>query len=217
MATKKQKEELIEALKAEKKKFEITLQGYGGEIAVGTITEEQYEFWKDREDLEEHAYDFDNELDIPEDMKIATDGGWYECDNLEHRNGCEFDSACMIYVHDEDGNEVFSCPLCYSELEEKGVYVEGILDREYRVEHDSDAKYYFLGQAFEKGCFQTYEIEDYKFDPTKLNFSIIDVEGWTLVDGVSYMSEELDDTGGYSTTGKSSFFKVFKVGEDGED
>jgi hypothetical protein len=214
MATKAQKEELIEALKAEKKKFEISLQGYGGEIAVGRISKEQYEFWKDREDLDEYAYDFENELEIPEEMKLFSDGSWYECDDLEHENGCEFDSYCTVYVYDEDGNEVFSCPLDYSELESKGVYVDGIANDEYRVEHDSDARYYFLGQSIEKGCFQTYIIEDYKFDPAKLNFRINDIEGWNLVTGVSYMSEELDDTGGYSTTGKSSFFKVYAVEEN---
>lgn len=211
MATKKQKEELMEALKAEKKKFEISLQGYGGEIAIGRITKEQYEFWKDREDLDEYAYDYDGEIEVPEDMKLFSEGSWYECDDLEHENGCEFDSYCTVYVHDEEGNEVFSCPLDYSELEARGVYVDGIANDEYRVEYDSDAKYYFLGQSIEKGCFQTFTVEDYKFDPAKLNFRINDIEGWNLVTGVSYMSEELDDTGGYSTTGKSSFFKVYAV------
>jgi hypothetical protein len=35
-----------------------------------------------------------------------------------------------------------------------------------------------------------------------------------LVNGVSYESEELDDTGGYSTTGKSSEFKVYDLEGD---
>lgn len=211
MATKKQKEELIEALKAERKKFEIHLTGYGGEIVLGRITENQYNYWKDREDLDEYANDYDNEIDVPDEVKFITDGSWYECDDLIHENGCEFSNACWITVYDEDGNEVFTSCLDYEDLESKGVYVDGIANDEYRVEWDSDAKYYFLGQNFEKGTFQTYEVEDYKFDPAKLNFRINDIEGWTLVTGVSYMSEELDDTGGYSTTGKSCEFRVFKA------
>lgn len=214
MATKAQKEELIEALKAEKQKFEISLQGYGGEIVLGRITKEQYEFWKDREDLDEFAYDWDGGMDVPEEMKIFGPGDWYGCDDLAHENGCEFSDCCMIYVHDSQGNEVFTSPLSYSALEERGIFVEGIADEEYRVGWDSDAKHYFLGQNFEKGCFQTYEVEDYKFDPHKLNFRINDIEGWTIVTGVSYMSEELDDTGGYSTTGKSSEYRVYSVDEE---
>lgn len=214
MATKQQKEELIEALKAEKQRFEISLQGYGGEIVLGSITKEQYEYWNDRGDIDEFANDWDNEMEIPEDMQIFSGGEWHDCDNLEHESGCEFDSSCMIYVHDQDGKEVFACPLDYDELEKRGVFIDGMANDEYRVEHDSDAKYYFSGQNFEKGCFQTYEVEDYKFDPKKLNFRINDIEGWVLVTGVSYMSEELDDTGGYSTTGKSMDFRVTAVGND---
>ena len=214
MATKAQKEELLEALKAEKKKFEISLQGYGGEIAIGAISKEQYEFWKDRDDLEEFAYDWDGEMDIPDEMKMFDPGDWYSCDNIAHENGCEFSDYCMIYVHDEEGNEVFSSPLSYSALEERGIYVEGMASDELRVGWDTEHKYYFLGQNFEKGCFQTYEVEDYKFDPAKLNFRINDIEGWTIVTGVSYMSEELDDTGGYSTTGKSCEYRVYSVDDD---
>lgn len=214
MATKLEKEELIEALKAEKKKFEIHLTGYGGEIVLGRITKEQYEFWKNRDDLEEFANDWDDEYKIPEEMKFISNGNWYECDDLIHENGCEFSNACWITVYDENNNEIFNCPLDYTDLENRGVFMEGALQDEYRIEWDSDAKYYFLGQNFEKGTFQTYEIEDYKFDPAKLNFRINDIEGWVLVTGVSYKSEELDDTGGYSTTGKSCEYRVFSVDEE---
>jgi hypothetical protein len=212
MATKKQKQELLEALRAEKKKYEIHLSGYGGEIAIGRITKEQYEFWKEREDLSNHCHDWDNELEIPDDMIIARDGSWYECDDLAHENGCEFSSACWVSVYDENSNEVWSCPLDGAELEERGVYVEGMNRDEYYVAYDSDAEYYFYGQNFEKGTFQTYEIEIYgKFDPARLNFSTIDVNGWELVNGVSYESIELDDTGGYSTTGKSTDYSVERI------
>jgi hypothetical protein len=214
MATKAQKQELMEALKAEKQKFEIHLTGYGGEIVLGRITKEQYEFWRDREDLEEFTGDWDDEMDIPEEMKFFSSGSWYECDDLVHENGCEFSNACWVTVYDKDNIEVFSCPLDFTELENKGVFVDGIAQDEYRVQWDSDSKHYFLGQNFEKGTFQTYEVEDYKFNPQKLNFQINDIEGWTLVTGVSYMSEELDDTGGYSTTGKSCDFKVYSVDND---
>jgi hypothetical protein len=212
MATKKQKQELLEALRAEKKKYEIHLSGYGGEIAIGRITKEQYEFWRDREDLSDHCHDWDNELEIPDDMIIARDGSWYECDDLAHENGCEFSSACWVSVYDENNDEVWSCPLDGAELEERGVYVEGMNRDEYYVAYDSDAEYYFYGQNFEKGTFQTYEIEIYgKFDPARLNFSTIDVNGWELVNGVSYESIELDDTGGYSTTGKSTDYSVERI------
>jgi hypothetical protein len=212
MATKRQKQELLEALRAEKKKYEIHLTGYGGEIAIGRITQEQYEFWKDREDLDEHCHDWDNEMEIPDNVIIARDGSWYECDDIAHENGCEFSDACWVTVYDENNNEVWTSPLSSAALEERGVGVEGMNRGEHCVEYYTDAEYYFWGQNFEKGTFQTYEIEVYgKFDPAKLNFSTIDVNGWELVNGVSYESVELDDTGGYSTTGKANDYGVERI------
>ena len=212
MATKKQKQELIEALRAEKKKYNIHLQGYGGEFVLGSITKAQYEFWKDRDDLAEFAYDWDNEIEVPEEAKMFTDGNWYECDNLHHANGCEFSDLCSVVVYDEEGNEVWSSPLSVSALEDRGVGVDGMNRDEYYIEYDTTEEYFFAGQSFEKGTFQTYEIEIYgKFDPARLNFSTNDVNGWEFVDGVSYESIELEDTSGYSTTGKGSEFRVHKI------
>lgn len=213
MATKKQKQELIEVLKAERHRYEIQLQGYGGEIAIGRISRRQYEFWRDRDDLEEFAYDWDNELDIPEEMKIFSPGDWYDCDDVAHESGCEFSDICAVVVYDENSNEVWRSPLCYSSLEANGIDPNGFAgDDAYCYERDGE-KWFFIGQNFEKGVFQTYEVECFgKFDPKRLSFSLIDVDGWELVNGVSYESIELNDTGGYSTTGKSSTFKVFELG-----
>ena len=214
MATSEEKQELLEAIKAEKKRYEVLLQGYGGEIVIGSITKEQYEFWKDREDLDEYAYDWDGEMDVPTAMRMFEYGSWHDCDNISHQSGVEFSDMCSVIVVDEEGNEVWSSPLSIPALENRGVYVDGINSEEEWVEN-TDHRYYFLGQNFEKGTFQTYEIETIgKFDPWKLNFSIVNINGWVLVNGVSYESEELDDTGGYSTTGKSSEYKVHDVEDE---
>jgi hypothetical protein len=69
-----------------------------------------------------------------------------------------------------------------------------------------------MAQSIEKGTFFTGEFETLgRFDPAKLSFSLIDVEGWCLVNGVSYASQVIDDTGGYSTTGKGLEYRVFEV------
>jgi hypothetical protein len=213
MATRRQKEELIEALKAEKRTYEIALSGYGGEIVLGSITKEQYDFWKDRDDFDEHCNDWDNELEVPEDMVVVKDGCWHDVDNLGHECGAEFTSLNYVTVVDKESNEtVFESSLDSEELEKHGVDPEGFAVDEYYVQFDSDAKYAFLGQSVEKGTFFTGEVEVIgKFDPRKLSFSYIDIEGWQLVNGVSYQSEIVDDTGGYDTTGKSLDFKIFEV------
>jgi hypothetical protein len=213
MATKKQKEELIEALKAEPATYEIILSGYGGEIVLGRVNKEQYEFWSERDDFDEHCNDWDNELEVPEEMQVVRDGSWHDCDDLAHECGAEFSSLNYVsVVNKATGETVFECPLDYDELEKHGIDPEGIASEEYYISADSDAEYAFLGQSVEKGTFFTGEIEILgKFDPRCLSFSYIDVEGWQIVNGVSYKSEIVDDTGGYDTTGKSLDFKIFQV------
>lgn len=201
-------------VKLNEKKFQIHLSGYGGEIVLGRITKSQYEFWRGNTDLEEHAQswsDEDNELNIPEDMQLFTDGMWYDRDDLEHEYGCEFAKSCLVTVYDESNKEVFCSTLDYDTLSTKGVVIEGIAKIKYRVSNESDAKYFFFGQSFEYGTFQTYEIIDKEFDPVKLSFCVSDIEGWALITGVSYMSKELENTGEGSTTGKGSTFEVLAV------
>jgi hypothetical protein len=213
MATKKQKAELIEALKAEKRIYEIILSGYGGEIVLGRVTKDQYEFWKDREDFDDHCNDWDNELEVPEDVQVVKNGSWHDVDDLAHECGVEFSSSNWITVIDKETNDtVFECCLDHEELEKHGVDTEGFAIEEFYVQYDSEAEYSFLAQSVEKGTFFTGEVEAFgKFDPKKLSFSYIDIEGWQIVNGVSYQSEIVDDTGGYSTTGKSLEFKIFQV------
>lgn len=213
MATLKEKEELIEALKAVPKTYDIMLSGYGGEIVLGSITKEQYQFWKDRDDFEEHCTDWDDVGDIPDDIKIVSEGQWHDVDNLAHECGVEWSSSNYIVVTDrETGETVFECNLDSDELEQHGVDPDGFSVEEFYVQWDSNATYGFLAQSYEKGCFFTGEVETFgKFDPKKLSFSYIDVEGWQIVNGVSYESIIVDDTGGYSTTGKGLEFKVFQI------
>jgi hypothetical protein len=189
------------------------LSGYGGEIVLGTVSKEQYEFWQDRDDFDEHCNDWGNELEIPEDMQVVRDGSWHDVDDLGHECGAEFSSLNYVVVVDKKiGKTVFECSLDHDELEKKGVDSEGINVDEYYVRYDSDAEYVFLGQSVEKGTFFTGEVEVIgNFDPKKLSFSYIDIEGWQLVNGVSYQSEIVDDTGGYDTTGKSLEFKIYQV------
>lgn len=209
MASRREKQDMLEALAAGPTKYEVHLWGYGGEITLGTITPEQYEFWRDREDLSDHACEWELKEDLPEDMILVREGAWYELDDIQHESGCEFSNLCGVTVYDEKGQEVWSSALGWPELEAKGVQIDGIAQEEFYVKYDSSATHYLLSQSVEKGTFNTFEIETQgRFRPEKLSFSILDIEGWCLVNGVSYESVVLEDTGGYSTTGKGMYFDV---------
>lgn len=211
-------EQLIQVLRSGPRRYHIHLTGYGGEIVIGTITAAQYEFWRERDELlSDYAYgDLPDDEVIPADMQMFEPGEYYLCDDLAHENAVEFSDSCWVTVYDEDDQEVWSSPLSEDALSANGVDVTGMHRSEFYVADDCPTvTHAFLAQNTEKGTFWTGEIETFgDFDPNRLSFSTIDIEGWELVDGVSYESVILDDTGGYSTTGKGSDYRVFKVRDD---
>ena len=210
MATAQEKEDLVEVLKHGVNRYTIHLTGYGGEIVLGSITPAQYEHWQDN-DINELLEDWDNKLEIDDDLRLFRDGSWHVTDDIAHENGVEFSDLCSVTVYDENGNEVWSSPLGEA-LEANGVDPEGFAHNEFRVRSDTSATHAFIGQSVEKGTFFTGEFETLgRFDPRRLSFSTIDIEGWVLVNGVSYESVEIDEDGGYDTRGKSMELRVFAV------
>jgi hypothetical protein len=211
MTNEQEKQDLVEILKSGINKYSIHLTGYGGEIVVGEITPAQYQYWRER-DLDELINDWDDDLAIDKDLKIFQHGVWHDCDSIAHETGVEFSNLCYVTVYDQNDNEVWQSSLGTAALEEAGLDPEGFNYDEMRVRHDSTAAHAFLAQSIEKGTFFTGEFETFgRFDPRKLSFSTIDIEGWDLVNGVSYASQIIDDTGGYDTRGKGMELKVFEV------
>ena len=50
MATRIQKEALVEALKFTPREITITLWGYGGEVVLGKVSREAYKWWSLQDD-----------------------------------------------------------------------------------------------------------------------------------------------------------------------
>lgn len=213
MATKKQKEDLIKALKFAPRDIEISLNGYGGEIVMGRISEEVYDYWKDRDDLADFAYDWNGEFDdVPADMRFIADGCWYDVDDICHENGCEASDLCRITVDDcLESRTIWESSTDIVDLDEQGVDVN---DHAHFVPNETEPKgtCVFMGQSIEKGTFFSGQVRiTQPFDPAKLSISWIDCDGWRLISGVSYDGEEVEGYDAYSTTGKSTEFQVFQV------
>ena len=66
-------------------KYELTLGRIGGEVVVGSITKEQYDYWVNKNDDEiyQHLLEDDiEESEVPSDAWIGN--RWFEMDNVEH-------------------------------------------------------------------------------------------------------------------------------------
>ena len=203
MATKKQKEELIETLKFTPRTYNIYIGGYGGEAYAGKVDRAIYKYFEEnRIDIEEYANDWDNLFgDVPREMQPFSPGSPYDCDDLFHASGAELSNLNEIQVNDEHGNEHWSCAAGLNELEDAGVTVNehGGCDFDDLPE---DTIVHWGGQG-EKGTFFDGEIYlKAPFDPKKLTVFYENCDGWWIINYIEYDGVEIDGSGGYSTTGK---------------
>ena len=212
----KEQEELIQTLKFTPRTYRVMLSGYGGEIVLGSVPREQYEYFRDNEiDIEEYAWDSDNEQEVPEEMQPFTPGEWHSCDDVAHESGCELSEYNYITVTDENGKEHWQCKLGYSELTDAGVEVDETEESLCSDRADRENTVGFIGQSVEKGCFFEGELNlTAPFDPAKLAINYSDIEGWSLITGVTYDGEDIEGYDGYDSRGKSSEFKFYDTGED---
>ena len=203
MATKKQKEELIEILKFTPTLVRLSIQGYGGECYAGTVDRKIYDYFKGRKiDMDEYSGDWDGEINVPDEFQPYPPGSAYECDNLFHASGAELSNMNELRIEDESGNDVWVSNLGYSELEEQGVTIQESGGGELDDLCSKDDVVLWGGQG-EKGCFFDAEFTlRAPFDPKKLTIYYENCDDWYIITTVEYDGEELDGSGGYSTTGK---------------
>jgi len=223
MATLEQKKKLIKTIKNPVRYFRLNFSRYGGEVAMGTITKDQYEYWTDNDGFDEYMsqVDYDAEEANKEIPKRAQfDQPFYEYSNICHLSGPEWADGQTMYIEElnKDGNPLEN---------DEGGFVQDIqhdfedltsLDAivECDEEHNPGSKsceneYYVFGQYFNKGGWHTPDIiktgpDGIEMDKLKIRYT--DADGFKVFneieyDGEAYYLEE-------DSTGKSSSFYVAK-------
>ena len=214
MATKEEKQELIEILKFTPRTYKISMWGYGGEKVMGTVSREVWDYCLENSvDLSEIAWGDEetvqDEMNLDIDMLPFPPGSWYECDDMAHTNGVSR-SAGTLQIEDENGNVVY---------ERRIEDLSGSADDEPEFSCNDEAwvgskpagTVVFVGSSNEKGTFFEGEIElKMPFDITKLVLGYDEVDGEELINSVEYDGEDIDNFGG-STDGKSSDFTMCLV------
>ncbi len=186
-------EDLLEVLRFIPRTYTIELSGYGGEVVIGAVSKETYEFFKENEIHVEHlAQDFDNNINIPASHRIFSHGAWHECDDLVHQFGVEFSSSGTVIVYDEDGNEIWTSPLEPTILRNRGCRAD--LQEVFNTKDQPADSAVFIGKTFEKGVFFSGEIQLVTpFNPKKLGFSYVSVDSWNVGSGVEYNDEYIEN------------------------
>ena len=222
MATIEQKRKLIKTIKNPIRYFRLNFSRYGGEVAMGTITKDQWEYWSDNDGFEEYMgqVDFDAEEANKEIPKRAQfDRPFYEYSNICHMSGPEWDDSQTMYIEEidkdgkplenEDGGFVADIQHDFGDLESLGAEV--VCSEEHHASSKSlKHHYYFFGQYFNKGGWttDTFKTGPEGFDPSKLKIEYVNADGFNVFneivyDNVPYYLEE-------DSTGKSSSFYVNK-------
>jgi len=216
MATKAEKQQLIDTLKFTPCTYTVTMWGYGGEKVMGTVDPAAWNYClANRIDLQDIAWDSDvsEDLDFDEDLLPFPPGSWYECDNMAHVSGVSRDAG-TIQISDEHNNTVYEHSL--------GDIVGGGCDGEpdwccndeVWIGSRAKGEIVFVGSSNEKGTFFEGEIKLIApFDIEKLELHYDEVDGEEIVNGVYYDGEEVENNGG-STNGKSSDFVMVKITDD---
>jgi hypothetical protein len=213
MATKEEKQELMDILKFTPCTYTIQLWGYGGEYVMGTVDRKVYDYFKQRRlSVSDFAWDSDyaDENDIPEDMWPFEPGSWHECDNMGHVNGVDRNSG-TLQICNENGDTVYE-----TSLEDIDGFSDGSPEigggDEVWIDSKDPGTVVFIGVSSEKGTFFEGEIElTQPFDSSKLCISYDEIDGNEIVSMITYDGDDIDNNGG-STNGKSSDFGFYIAG-----
>jgi len=187
--------------------YEILISGYGGEVVMGRIPKEKYEYFQKKKiDISEYSNDWDAYSKVPEKFQPFPPGSWHECDDLAHNTNVEMSGLCFIEVRNQSGDLIWESNLDIETLGQLGIRVDD--SKEVFVDDEYKGTVVFFGQTFEKGSFFTGMIDvEGSFDPKKLKFITINTNGWKTLYELEYDNKEIDNSHDTSTTGKSSTYK----------
>jgi hypothetical protein len=220
----KEQKKLIRTIKNPYRYFRFDVGRYGGEVAMGTITKDQFDYWADRDqsEFEEHMREVEwdpqgeNVMKVPEKARMTKP--FFEYEDICHISGPEFSDGQTLTIQevDKDGNALQNENGGYLEdemidlgdLEKKGARIECVAEHHTGSDSCRD-RYFVFGQYFNKGGFGT--TETIRTGPDGIDFKKMAIR-YENADGFKCFNEiEYDGTAYYleeDSTGKSSSFYV---------
>ena len=214
MATREEKQQLIDTLKFTPRTYRISMWGYGGEKVMGTVDPKVWDYCMSHQvDLEDIAWNHDacEDMGLDEDLLPFPPGSWYECDGMAHVNGVSR-NAGHIQIEDENGDTVFEKSLDDCDGGESSP--QWSCQDEVYIGLRKKGEVVFIGSSNEKGTFFEGEFELREpFDIEKMELYYDEVDGEEIVNSVMYDGEDIDNFGG-STDGKSSDMVMVRVTDD---
>lgn len=226
MSLDKDIDKMADKLKGTKRRYRVDGGRYGGECAIGTVTEEFVKYWAPIiEDegaydtfiphvltLEEWNDEEDPEERDPNSPSIFEDSneinGWYEVDDIEHINAGFADGGFTITEVPADGSDDFAYD--ENEMTTDGYWLlgreGGYISTDHEGETPEGCTPVMIFMSVEKGGFGSwfFETQGEEADPRKLAFSVNETHMGEFVEDVWYDKQLLEVNMDYNDTmGKS--------------
>ena len=223
-----EQKKLIRTIKNPERYFKLDFGRYGGEVAMGSITKEQFTFWEGKDDdlaqyLNDRGFDpaeANEKYGVPENARF--DKEFYEYEDIVHTSGPEFSDGQYMNIQetdkdgqplkDDEGNFVEDQSIEMGDFEKLGVRVNCSGDHHSGSDSCKDV-YYLFGQYFNKGGWYTGTIKTGPdgIDFKKMTIDYDDCDGFKCFNEIGYDGEMhyLEE----DSTGKSSSFYVME-GDD---
>ena len=215
-----------------KRYFRIIPGAHGGEITIGSVSQEFADYWSERDsdELLEHVCVLDEGVDgdgfDPDSPPVNPDweGSWYDCDDLEHihvpstsglpcfaeiklHSDATYESGGVRWRDvNRDGGEddMFDVIGDDEEFERSSV----VSNRDVMVSEDTDGEPGLIPAlyviSYEKGDFGQMVVETGSdgFDPQKFRVAVIETDFGDFAERFWYGDMELDPFGGGDAVGK---------------
>ena len=149
-----------------KKKYTFLISKYGGEVAMGIISPEQYEYWYERNDEELKDYvmgwqtdQYEKEHNVPLKARMHN---WFEYEDIHHSNGAEIADSQQLFIEEYDSNDILlkkwdPINLDAETRDKMGIKLSDF--ESFDSNHKSlENKNYFWGRAVNEGSWYTNKI-----------------------------------------------------------
>ena len=198
-----------------KKVYNIRGYRYGGEITIGRVTEEFYNYWADSDEEEFTNYILDawedNEDEGIPEMTENGDHYWHDIDDILHFYGSHASSTVTLIDTDTDEEREVEHQFLWGR--EGGFFDEEEPDWDNLHQDISKEDYVPVVACMseEKGGLATWVLEldeGEEFDEKKLSAGILETNFGEFIEKLYYDGKELEDDGGGSTNGKGFTVKL---------
>ena len=184
-------------------KYNLRLEGHGGQISVSKINKKQYQYWSDHQnDLVGHLNTEEGFNSVDQNLRLIEEATYWDKGNILYEYGVEYSDNSFLIVENDKREEIFTSSLDTEELEEKNIE----LDEKYNPKMFDGVTHYYDIRHAEKGEFLNQNLElDEEFDPSKIKIIYSETNDWYLVTNLYYDDKELIEGSSTDSKGMSAF------------